>query len=377
MNALQFVFFVVAPFFLLTLLLANFLPQKRRVSYLRISTAFIVVAGLAFLLFSSAGAQTMVEEGIVAMNNVEKFLFWAAAFGPLLFVAASILSFARPRRRRISFISGGMALALFLVGLLTLPGCAAPHGYGPEQFFRNVGSRVVSGLPKFDFPVARQLGITPNGQNIVIVNGTVFYGRVFVYEKEVGALAPGDELFAPKYFEPLSPQIPIAVMFYREYDGGKEFKQYVGVAGRIFQFSVGHSSDLTWSIQGREIQTPEGTYSSATLGINYPPPKTTRTGRKIEIPREAWNGTTGVQVVNNTTYVATVGIGPRRFSLLPGEGRYVVLKTLMGPGQSVSLRATFTDNDDRAYGTYQESIWASGNGVLARQIFISPHMIRR
>ncbi len=269
-------------------------------------------------------------------------------------------------------------LAVFAV-LMSLAGCATSPDYGLEKFLPGVGSRVVSGLPKFSSPVAEQFGITaPGDQNLVVLNGTPFYGRVFIYGKEVAQLAPGDELNGSKHFEPLNPQIPVAVLFYREYDDEKQkFGEYVGASGKIFQFVSGRPDAKSWTIQGREIQTPKGTRSPTVLGLNHPSPRAGLASRRIEIPREAWNATAGVQILNNTLFIAAVGISTARFLLLPGEASYVPLQVTMGPAQKTLLRAVFTDANGLVSGIYERSISIPERGVRAYQVFFSPLGIRR
>lgn len=282
-------------------------------------------------------------------------------------------------RKWWSAVQGLLAAALAItawalaIGLL-VAGCATPYpGYGPGDFARNVGSRVVSGLPRVEIPILTQLGITPTGQNVILVNGTPFWCRWIVYGTEIGQTGPGDRLVGSKHFEPLSPQIPTAVMCYR--DPG--FQQYIGATGRIFGFYSGQPGGISWALRASELQTPEGAYSPVGLGVNYPQPDTQQSGKIVEMPRESWNATAAVQIVNNTLFTMSQGLeGTRRVTTDAGGLYYVSVRELLGPGRSMTGQLVFTDRG-RLVGTYDFSFGVPSQGVIAHQLIVSPWMIRR
>ncbi|MBI4085738.1 MAG: hypothetical protein HY433_00615 [Candidatus Liptonbacteria bacterium] len=258
------------------------------------------------------------------------------------------------------------AVAFSLLAGFLLGGCASAE---------RTGGLVISGLPRVTAPILGQVGITPTGQNIVLTNGTPFWCRWFAYGTELGQTGPGDQLVGSKYFEPLSPQIPVAVMCYR--DPGFTQTQYVGAGGRVAHFSRGRASGISWPLRAGELVTPEGVQSAAGLGVNYPQPDTGQVGRIVEMPRESWNATAAVQIVNNTLFTMTQGIeGTSRFSTNAGGLYYASFRELLGPGRQMTGQLVFTDRG-RLVGTYDFSFGVPSTGVIAYQLIVSPWMIRR
>lgn len=270
-------------------------------------------------------------------------------------------------------IPAWVILAIIAIAGLLLSGCATTPGYGPMDFVRNTTGLVVSGLGRVEFPILQQVGITPTGQNVVLVNGTPFWCQWVAYGTEIGRTGPGDQLVGSKYFEPLSPQIPIAVMCYRD----PQFTQYVGAAGHVFGFSSGQPGGISWSLTAREIQMPEGPNSPIALGINYPQPDTAQVGKIAEMPRESWNATAAVQIVNNNLFTMTQSIeGIQRVATDAGGLYYLAVRELYGPGRQMTGQLVFTDRG-RLVGTYDFSFSVPSQGVIAYQLIVSPWMIRR
>ena len=191
-----------------------------------------------------------------------------------------------------------------------------------EGFWRQLGQVVKSSMPRVEGPAARQIGFQYQGHNMAVVNGTQFWCRVIVYGTEITAvkadgrsisvpLTPGESVYDNRYWEPLSPQIPIAALCYVD----PEMQSYIGAAGRPFQISSGDRASNAWVIRNEDIRKPDGQQVQSGYGVPiYPMADTRLRARKARFPREAWDATLGLQIVNNTLFAMQVRLN--------GEPRY-------------------------------------------------------
>ncbi len=269
-------------------------------------------------------------------------------------------------------VAAVIAVAMLVVAL---SGCAEL-----QQSVRRTASLVVSGLPRGDLPALRQAGIIPAGsQTLSVDNGsTPFYGRIYIYGEPMAELDPGDRLITWRSFEPLWAQIPAVEIFYT--DPG--MTQCVGAAARVFQFPVGYAVTDTWPITVGEIRGLDGRYVQSGLGVVYPPPATQLATTIKERPRESYNGTAAVPVVNVSLFTVTASItvgnkvGDER--VLPPCGfTYWNPRVLLGPSQTGILNARFTDPRGGLAGQAAFMFTVPEEGVLAYPFLLGPWDIRR
>ncbi len=306
-------------------------------------------------------------------------------FAPVFLIVISILSLAIPRKRRVDFVVEVSFVALAIVGLLSLAGCATPPGYNADTFFRNVAGRVISGLPQVDSPAARQLGFVPEGQNWVFSNSTSKYGRVLIYKKDVGFVPPGGQLIAQKYYDPLYAQIPITVVFYDEMpklndDVEKnkvELSKCVGAVARVFSFSPGQPGSVSWTVRHDEIVGLDGRNFMPTYTGAYKQPDSDESVRIIEMPRESKNGLAVVQFANITPFTMVAGIdGYVRSRIPPCHVFFGSVGSLMNQPFTANAQLSFTDRG-RLVGKVDYQINVPSTGVLANQRLVTPPAIQR
>lgn len=243
-----------------------------------------------------------------------------------------------------------------------------------EGFWKKVGGVLAASAPRVESPLMRQMGI--DHHSMVVMNGTPFYGRVVVYGKEVAQLDPGDVAYDNRHFEPLNPQIPIAVLFYR--DPGR--KTYLGAAGQVFSIAGGYPESISWTIREYDIRTPDGQslYGAGGYVSPYPQPDTKAGTRRVRFPREWWDATAGVQIVNNTFFTLHIRLnGNARCAIGPTEVYYLAAREIYGGyGQQMTLQVVVTDRG-RLVGTYDSSFSVPPRGIYAYQAIIGPYDIRR
>lgn len=223
-----------------------------------------------------------------------------------------------------------------------------------------------------EFPALEQLGYAPSGHNFAVVNDTPLHAVVVVYGAAVALLRPGEAVKSTRHWEPLRPQIPVVVLFYRD----RERRSYVGSVGRVWTYASPKGTAIAWRIGAGEIQTP----NSARAAL-----ESTNSGRlssaqiKVaDFPTESWNETAAIQIVNNTTYLMTVSVNGERKanSLPPGEYYYTGRRHMIGDDTStVSIHVMFTDQGQRV-GTYDYTT-SVVQGVIAHQLIIGNNAIRR
>lgn len=224
---------------------------------------------------------------------------------------------------------------------------------------------------RLESPALRQLGYNFQGHNMTVLNGTPFFAEIFVYGKEVTTLGPGNAAYDERYFEPLTTQIPVMALFYRD----QARKEYVGAAGKEFYISGSYSSYSNyWTIRSADIRTPDG------VRIRHEPPGLVKAEtQKVKFPREWWNATAGVQVVDNTPYMVDVILNGRLIARLGTGGfLFVSAREINGYyyGERMTLQFVFSDAG-KLVGVSDRTFYVPSTGVYAYQYILGPYNIRR
>lgn len=286
---------------------------------------------------------------------------------------------------------------LVTLAVLTLGGCALMEQSAPGRSTLRVINLVTPGLPTIEFPILRQIGVTLNGQKIMIGNGTPAYGRVVIYGRrsEPGLFEPGDQITAVRYYSAHNSQIPVVVTFYRD----RELTQCIGGTGTMFGFSSGQSGSIPWDIQANQVTILEGLNWPVAIGVNYPLPITRHLNAGIEIPSAVnrgfeMEGMLAVQVTNLMHFTLGVNVeGQGVVMLAPCETYYVVFDNLMlRESRPVSVQLTASQSlpiptvpgaegqpvaPAFMLGKNSASCYVPTAGIMACQIIVSPQYIRR
>jgi hypothetical protein len=237
-----------------------------------------------------------------------------------------------------------------------------------------------SSAPQISSPFAQQMGITFRGHSFVVANGTQFSCRLFVGKNEVAGLLPGDIIWDQRHWQAgWSEQFAVAAVCYSD----SSYSDFVGIAGRVLSlYSGGYPQAVEWVIRTADIRRPDGSYiygyGNGTL--TYPQPDLSAQSRKIKLPREWWNSTLGIQVVNNTLFTARIfANGILQGSIGIGGIMFIsakVLNLVDYSGRPIIISVIFEDRG-RFVGTYSTQLWVPQNGILAEQIMLGPEYIWR
>lgn len=210
-----------------------------------------------------------------------------------------------------------------------------------------------------------------------VTNGTPFFARIVVYGEEAARLGPGETAYDTRRSEPLpNPRVPVAALLYRDVS----MRDYVGGAGRVFFPSGSSPTSFSWALELSEFQTPDGRYLSARESDVYPTPNTKRKSSRVAFPREWWNATAGLQIVNNTVFQMTIRVDAReRRTLATGEVEFLSEQELFGvswvSGRRVWIQLVFTE-DGRLRGTSAYRVDFPLEGVDGLQFVVGPQNIR-
>ena len=261
-----------------------------------------------------------------------------------------------------------------LVGLLTLLPLSAR-----ANVFKSVTKDVRDALPQaqVESPALKQMGVSFQGERMVATNGTAsFYAELYVYDRLVGILGPGDVVYDNRHFEPLFPQVPFAARLYRSYDG-KNLSGYVGMAMQTLSIGTGgRGSSVSWTIRNADVRKPDG------YGVNrddYPAVAgdVRPASEKKGFPREWWNSTASVHIGQNTNFDAVMRLdGKDRAELGPGDLYFLSLKEIGFDGQPVTLQLIFTDRG-RLVGTWETQIFVPSQGLPGYQFIVGPYDIQK
>lgn len=256
------------------------------------------------------------------------------------------------------------------VATLTLLPFSADAG-----IFKAIGKAVRDVLPQphIESPALQHLGVSVDGERMIVTNGTKFYAELFVYDKLVGILGPGDVAHDNRHFEPLNPQVPFAARIYEEYDG-KDLRGYIGVAMQSLFVSSGSGGSSSWIIRTSDIRKPDGGWVD---GDAYPTPDARPASKKKGFPREWWNATASIQIAQNTNFDAVMRVdGVDRATLGPGDLYFFSARELGFRGRTVTFQLVLTDRG-RPAGTWETQIFVPSEGLPAYQFIVGPNDIQR
>ena len=228
---------------------------------------------------------------------------------------------------------------------------------------------------RVESPALQQLGYNFQGHDLGVTNGTPFYAKIVIYDEEVAYLGPGDVVRDTRYWEPLSPQIPILALVYQDRAGTK----YLGCASEVLTLSSGGSSrSLNWTIRISDIEGPDGRSLYWSYVPTYPQAEVRLASYSVDFPREDWNATAFVQVVNNSYFQGTVRIDGRERCFLGSTDIYTFVgRQVYGDrGREITVEVVFTDQG-RFVGTWNRSFSVPTSGVRAYQFIVDPRDIRR
>lgn len=261
-------------------------------------------------------------------------------------------------------------LFLVIVAILAL-GQTAKAG-----LFREIAGAIITSVSQIrvESPVLKQLGYNFNGHDLSVTNGTPFYAKIVIYDEEVAALGPGSVVRDTRYWEPLSPQIPILALAYQD----RARTQYLGCANKVLTLSSGSSRSLSWVIRISDIRGPDGRSLPSPSTPTYPEAEAQLASYSANFPRENWNATAFLQVINNTHFQGTVRINGRDRCRLNTAEIYTFVGHQVYGNQSreITVEVVFTDQG-RFIGTWNRSFRVPTSGVRAIQFVVNPQDIRR
>ena len=264
---------------------------------------------------------------------------------------------------------------------------------------RTAGKVIQTSLPAVEFPAIRNTtgvniaasgqGVSISGHNFVVTNNTPYWGISIVYGKplgeqvdkdlfEISPIAPFGSIWDELHFEPLDPQIPIVITFYRD----QQLTDYVGVAGRIFQVVSGYGGSVQWTVNSWDIQSPSSRIETSEV-IPAAPSLNNARSEKVKFPREWWNATSGAQFVNNIPgTVAQFRVNGRDTGrMLPTGAVYFVAARNIGnaPGtQNITVQVVVSSAEGRVpFGTVEYSVYVPTRGIVAYQYIINNWNVRR
>lgn len=215
-------------------------------------------------------------------------------------------------------------------------------------------------------PFAQQMGVNFRGISIVVANGTPLYGRLVVYDKEIGTLGPGDVIYDERHWEPLQPEIPVLVILY----GDPAMRHYIGMAARSLRLSQ-YESAVEWTIRQSDVRTlngerlPELQRETALLSTRRP------------FPREARNSSSAIQIGNNTNYSCAVRVnGINRTVLNTGDVYPASARNFGFYSRELFIQLLFTDRNNNLIGTAERRVYVPTNAALAFQWIVNSYDIR-
>ncbi|MBI2033585.1 MAG: hypothetical protein HYT13_00595 [Candidatus Liptonbacteria bacterium] len=262
-----------------------------------------------------------------------------------------------------------------LVGLLTLL---------PFSVRANVLKSVVKVVwdvaPKVqvESPLLKQFGVSFRGEKMIITNGMKsFYAELYVYDRLIGTLGPGDVVYDSRHFEPLFPQVPFAARIYSSYDG-KNLSGYVGMAMQLLTIGTsGRGSSVSWIIRDSDIRRPDGSYGVSRDAYPAVAGDVRPASEKKGFPREWWNSTASVQIGQNTNFHAVMRLdGKDRAELDTGDLYFLSLKEIGFDGQPATIQFIFTDRG-QLVGTWEAQIFVPAQGLPSYQFIVGPYDIRK
>lgn len=238
-----------------------------------------------------------------------------------------------------------LVLVNVLAGVGVLSSCAA------------VVDTAVAVAPKVSSPFIETLGVQPAGW-LTIINTTPFMLEVIVYGKTVVYLKPGESVVDTRRWEPLiseGVEVPILV---RAYDASGN---YIGVAGRIF-----YRRSNNWNITQKDIIKGPYSFDHSSL-----PPSLN--SYFVKFPREMFNGTTVLQVANNTSQKILLRVnGVPQVILNPTEifyQKFTDFSHFHWHSEQIQISVVAVSNPTKY--NWSRSIWTHSRGIHAYQWIIN------
>lgn len=243
----------------------------------------------------------------------------------------------------------GLAMVA-IIEILLLSGCAS------------VVETVVAVAPQASSPfLTETLGAQPQGW-LTIVNTTPLILEIIIYGTVVIKLNPGESVTDTRRWEPLigeGVEVPVLVKAYN--DSGN----YIGVANRIFRRH--YSSRFCWSVAKEDINLT----SSFTRSYSHSSPSSSLNSYFTKFPREMLNGTTALQIINNTGYDLLVRVnGVPQGVLSPSEilyQKFLNFSSNYWRSEQIQISVIVTSSPTRSA---HWSIWVHPRGVYAYQWII-------
>lgn len=237
-----------------------------------------------------------------------------------------------------------------------------------------LGATVGAAAPQVSSPLLEQMGVSLYGVNMVVTNGTPYFAEVFVYGKQVAILGPGDLAYDDRHFEPLNPQIPIMVRIYREYRDGR-LEDFLGAAGHSFWIYGSYPVSQSWVITKGEIQTPGSGYVLLEEEFSSPTMIRAET-KKVKFPRQWWNASADIQIINNTPFPAIMRINGRNWgNLTPGEFRAFYARNFgISYSQTLTITLVFVDGG-QFLGVWERQFYVPSDGLAINQFIVGPYDI--
>ncbi|MEK9173231.1 MAG: hypothetical protein AAB594_01495 [Patescibacteria group bacterium] len=269
---------------------------------------------------------------------------------------------------------------LFLVAIVAF--LTQPANAGILKQFAGLVENSLSAV-KVDSPALKKLGFDLNGNHLSVISSVPFYGRVYVYDKEVALISPGEsidgvigqEILGLKW-EPLNPQVSVLIKYYLNADDLSQGK-HLGFASKIFSFQSQSPRSESWIVRLQDIKTADGNQLRSGQTPVYALTKASQRTHKVDYPREDWNATAIVQVANNTHFDLSIRVGGQlRYTLSPGEIYIFHGREVLERGQQASLQFTFA-SQGYIMGTAERQFRIPGKGVHAYQFVLSPRDIRQ
>lgn len=236
---------------------------------------------------------------------------------------------------------------------------------------------------KMESPALKNLGLDLNGSRLSVISAVPFYGRVYVYDKEVALISPGESIegaigqeFLGLKWEPLNPQVPVLIKYYL--DGADLSRgKHLGFASRVFSFQSQNPRSQSWIVRLQDVKTADGNQVRNGQTPVYTLAKASHQTLKVDYPRENWNAIAVVQVANNTHFDLNIAVGGHfRYTLRPGEIYVFRGREVLERGQQASLQFTFSSSD-YIMGTAERQFSIPSNGIRAYQFVLGPYDIRQ
>lgn len=206
--------------------------------------------------------------------------------------------------------------------------------------WKDIGRFLKSQLPTVTLP--GKVGIGGNGfqfekYNVVIRNGVRMRAKamIFAYGKKLATLGSGGEAVDDRKTQLHNERIPIMAFFYEDAGDGKLGK-FIGIATKQAYFYPGYPQSQPSTFQIGDILRPDG---QQFYGYGQDPihaiPDADMSEQVVHLPRKWYEGTTGLQVGNVSSFTVRLRVNGRTLDdYLPPEGGMAYFEWQTIPGFS-------------------------------------------